>query len=176
MDCSTPCGPKSTTSTAFVSETHIQTTSAPLAASAGDSAVRAPSILLPGVRFQTATSFPAFTRFAAIGRPIMPSPKNATRIAISHRSVIDLARERPVARQKKQDGTRPSVRRYSTRIKYDDRNDGQAICRELAVKYGYCFPYPVFRRAGPEMRSFVSPRHPMKCRDQGSGPWVYWAR
>src|SRR5207247_9295462 len=55
-DCSTPCGPKSTLSTALVSETDIQTTSAPVAASAGDEALRAPSTCFPGVRFQTVTS------------------------------------------------------------------------------------------------------------------------
>ena len=42
-DASTPCGPKSTLSTAGVSETQIQTTSAPRAASAGEAAMRAPS-------------------------------------------------------------------------------------------------------------------------------------
>src|SRR4029077_13024465 len=79
---STPCGPNNTASTALVSDTHIHTTSASLAASAGDSATRAPSIFLPGVRFQTATSFPAFTRLAAIGPPMIPSPRKATRIAV----------------------------------------------------------------------------------------------
>ena len=86
---STPCGPNNTASTALVSDTHIHTTSASLAASAGDSATRAPSIFLPGVRFQTATSFPAFTRLAAIGPPMIPSPRKATRIAVvSHEFCI----------------------------------------------------------------------------------------
>src|SRR5207248_10782914 len=77
---STPCGPNKTFSTASVSETHIHTTSAPCAASAGDVALRAPSTSLPGVRFQTATSCPALTRLDAIGRPMIPNPKKATRI------------------------------------------------------------------------------------------------
>src|SRR6202158_959942 len=79
---STPPGPKSTASTAFVSETHIHTTSAPAAASAGEAALRAPSTSLPPVRFHTATSCPALTRFAAIDRPIIPMPKKATRIGV----------------------------------------------------------------------------------------------
>src|SRR6266851_3362233 len=82
-DSSTPCGPNKTCSTALVSETHIHTTSAPLAASAGDAAMRAPSTSLPGERFQAATSWPAFSRFAAIGRPIIPRPKKATRVQSS---------------------------------------------------------------------------------------------
>ncbi len=73
---STPPGPKSTLSTALVSATHIQTTSASFAASAGVAAVRAPSTLF-GERFHTVTSCPAFTKFAAIGRPMIPNPKYA---------------------------------------------------------------------------------------------------
>jgi hypothetical protein len=36
---------------------------------------------LPDVRFHTETSWPAFTRLAAIGCPMIPKPKKATRIA-----------------------------------------------------------------------------------------------
>jgi hypothetical protein len=32
------------------------------------------------VRFQTVTSWPAFAKFAAIGRPMMPNPKKDTRM------------------------------------------------------------------------------------------------
>src|SRR5579864_3096373 len=79
-DGSTPSGANSRRSTAAVSATHIQMTSAFLAASAGEIAVRAPSTGCPALRFHTATSCPAFTRFAAIGRPIIPKPRKATRI------------------------------------------------------------------------------------------------
>src|SRR5712692_9717597 len=81
-DCSTPSGPKSTLSTAAVSETAIQTTSTPCAASAGEAATRAPSTCLPGVRFQTVTSCPALTRLVAIAWPMIPKPKNATCIGV----------------------------------------------------------------------------------------------
>src|SRR5271157_5744631 len=80
--CSTPLAPNSTPSTAFVSERHIQTTSTPSAASAGETALRAPSTSLPGLRFQTETSCPALTRLVAIQRPIIPKPKKATRIEV----------------------------------------------------------------------------------------------
>src|ERR1700733_7362707 len=79
-DASAPPSPKSTLSTAFVSETHIQITSAPCEASAGDDAVRAPSTSLPALRFHTATSCPALTRLEAIECPIIPRPRNASRI------------------------------------------------------------------------------------------------
>ena len=65
-DCSTPSGPNSTFSTAAVSDTHSQTTSAPCAAAAGVGAMPAPSTKLPGVRLHTVTSWPALTRFVAI--------------------------------------------------------------------------------------------------------------
>jgi len=58
-DPSTPSVPKITLSTASVSATHIQTTSAPCAAAAGVGATPAPSTSLPGVRFHTVTSWPA---------------------------------------------------------------------------------------------------------------------
>src|SRR5271156_39176 len=80
--CSTPPGPNNTPSTALVSETHIHTTSAPVAASAGEAALRAPSTSLLPLRFQTATSCPALTRLAAIDRPIIPMPRKATRIGV----------------------------------------------------------------------------------------------
>ena len=54
-EASTPSGPNKTLSTAAVSDTQIQTTSAPRAASAGDGALVAPSTSLPGVRFHTVT-------------------------------------------------------------------------------------------------------------------------
>src|SRR5262252_5172992 len=58
-DGSTPLAPNNTLSTAAVSERHIQTTSTPCAASAGDAVLRAPSTLFLGVRFHTVTSCPA---------------------------------------------------------------------------------------------------------------------
>src|SRR5258708_698754 len=80
-DCSTPSGPNKILSTAAVSETQSQTTSAPCAAAAGLGAMPAPSTILPGVRFHTVTSWPALTRFAAMACPIIPRPKKATRIS-----------------------------------------------------------------------------------------------
>src|SRR5512140_1405769 len=74
-----PPGPNKTACTALVSETHTHTASLSLAASAGVAAVVAPSTSR-GVRFQTVTSCPALTRLAAIGRPIIPRPKKATRM------------------------------------------------------------------------------------------------
>ena len=53
---SAPSLPKITSSTASVSDTQSQTTSAPCAAAAGVGATAAPSTSLPGVRFQTVTS------------------------------------------------------------------------------------------------------------------------
>src|SRR5258708_682176 len=79
-DCSTPSGPNKIFSTAAVSETHSQTTSAPCAAAAGLGAMPAPSTIFPGVRFHTVTSCPALTRFVAMASPIIPKPKKATRI------------------------------------------------------------------------------------------------
>src|ERR1700690_1319348 len=79
-DCSTPSEPNNIFSTAAVSETHSQTTSAPCAAAAGVGAMPAPSTSLPGVRFQTVTSWPALTRLVAMACPIIPRPKKATRI------------------------------------------------------------------------------------------------
>src|SRR6266478_5178855 len=101
--CSTPPAPNSTPSTAFVSETHIHTTSTPSAASAGEGALRAPSTSLPALRFQTATSCPALTRLAAIDRPIIPKPKKAMRISFgsSKRNSPELS------------------------IRYDQQSDGQ---------------------------------------------------
>src|ERR1700730_3968643 len=83
-----PPGPNSTSSTAFVSETHIHITSTPSAASAGEAALRAPSTSLPALRFQTATSCPALTRLAAIDRPIIPMPRKATRISLDSSKCI----------------------------------------------------------------------------------------
>src|ERR1700694_2018836 len=87
--CTAPFEPKSTCSTALVSETHIQTASLPLTASAGLAAVAAPGTSLPALRFQTVTSCPALTRFAAIGRPIIPNPRKAIRIPWIKNSVGD---------------------------------------------------------------------------------------
>ncbi len=80
-DCSTPSVPKRVCSTAAVSETQSHTTSAPWAAAAGVGAMPAPSTNLPGVRFQTVTSWPALARFVAIDCPMIPKPKNATRMS-----------------------------------------------------------------------------------------------
>src|SRR5215475_15517863 len=80
-DDSTPLGPNNRFSTAPVSATHIHTTSAPCAASAGEAAGTAPSGSLPGVRFHTLTVWPALTRLAAIGLPMIPKPKKATCIS-----------------------------------------------------------------------------------------------
>src|SRR5450432_442548 len=83
-----PRRPNMTCSTAAVSETQSQTTSAPLAASSGVDAACAPSTGLVGERFQTVTSYPAFTKPVAIERPIIPNPRKATFIF----SPLDLSR------------------------------------------------------------------------------------
>src|SRR6202030_1574544 len=77
---SAPSVPNNILSTAAVSETQSHTPSAPWAAAAGVGAMPAPSTILPGVRFQTVTSWPALTRFVAMACPMIPRPKKATRI------------------------------------------------------------------------------------------------
>ena len=46
------------------------------AASLGEAHSTAPAGAFPGVRFQTRTTKPAATRFAAMWLPILPSPMN----------------------------------------------------------------------------------------------------
>src|SRR3954452_2540979 len=64
----------------------VITNSASRTASAGVSARSAPSaastLALSGVRFHTRTGKPAFSRLRAIGAPMMPVPRTATRSAI----------------------------------------------------------------------------------------------
>src|ERR1051326_3650451 len=57
--------------------------------SAGVAAMRAPSTVLPGVRFHAVTSYPAFARLAAIGCPMIPSPRKVTRMNASHNGSQD---------------------------------------------------------------------------------------
>ena len=77
-----PPGPTMTCSTSGESETQVTTISLPLAASLGDAAADAPASvrgsMRDGVRFQTVTSWPAFTRFMHMGVPISPSPTKPT--------------------------------------------------------------------------------------------------
>src|SRR5438270_9884613 len=92
----TPSAAKRSRSTAAVSETHIQTTSASRAAPAGEEAVRAPSMTF-GVRFQTETVLPALTRLRAIALPMIPKPRNATFISTSLEcDRIHAARDEPM--------------------------------------------------------------------------------
>jgi hypothetical protein len=80
-----PSSPSRTASTSAVSGTIEIVMSAAAAASAGVAATSAPcsdanDSARSRVRFQTVTSKPAPRRFAAIGLPMIPSPRNATRI------------------------------------------------------------------------------------------------
>src|SRR5688572_24274518 len=69
--------------------------SAPATASAGSTATRAPwarsGSVFPFVRFQTVTSKPAFIRFAAIGAPMIPVPRNAALLAMASPFDLSLA-------------------------------------------------------------------------------------
>src|SRR3954451_4532384 len=79
-----PSSPNSTSSTSGASGTIVIAMPAWSAASAGEAAATAPfssanrSAFSP-VRFHTVRSKPALARLAAIGRPMIPSPRNATR-------------------------------------------------------------------------------------------------
>jgi len=74
-----PSGPNTTPSTAAASVRHMKMMLAVSATSRGWPAVFAPAstraAAFPGDRFQTVTSWPAFTRRRDIGNPIMPSPR-----------------------------------------------------------------------------------------------------
>ena len=87
MPAATPSGPSTTECTAIGSASIMTTASAPRAASAGDAASRAPAstsgCARPGERFHTASAWPRARMFAAIGAPMVPSPRNATFIARS---------------------------------------------------------------------------------------------
>src|SRR5436309_2458380 len=76
-----PFGPNSTPSSAWGVATIVIATSTPAAAPAGVDAATAPcstsGAVRPGVRFQTVTACPAWSRRAAIGVPIWPRPRNA---------------------------------------------------------------------------------------------------
>ena len=78
----TPSGPAMTCSTSGESETQVMTISLLLAASLGEEALEAPAsargFMRDAVRFQTVTSWPAFTRFMHMGVPISPSPTKPT--------------------------------------------------------------------------------------------------
>jgi hypothetical protein len=77
----TPPGPASTSSTSVESGTMVAMTSALSTASAMLAAPRPPASISAATasvpRLKPTTSKPARTRFAAIGRPMIPSPMNA---------------------------------------------------------------------------------------------------
>ena len=79
--------PSTTSSIAAVSLTMVQIIPASRAASAGLPATRAPAcaraFVFPGVRLKTVTLYPAFTRFSAMGWPIIPRPIKAIDSGIS---------------------------------------------------------------------------------------------
>ena len=81
---SNPSARPSTSRTSSCVGRHVSTTSAPCAASFGVAARTAPPATRPsafcGVRFHTVSGKPAAKMCSAIGRPIAPKPKNATRI------------------------------------------------------------------------------------------------
>src|ERR1700730_15101733 len=139
-----PPGPNSTSSTAFVSETHIHTTSTPSAASAGEAALRAPSKSLPAERLQTATWCPALTRLADIDRPIIPMPRKATRISF--------------------DSSKPISPRLW--IRYDQQTDGQG---KQACSHWKNYPPKKERveEIWPLARRWQPPEHLYFARDLG---------
>ncbi len=74
--------PSMTTARTAESSGNREMNASALNATRGLSAISAPSALIssagPGWRLQTATAWPAFSKFAAIGRPILPRPINPT--------------------------------------------------------------------------------------------------
>ena len=84
----TPCAPSMTSRTSGASGTIEITTSAALATSAGLAAARAPAAsngcIDASRRDQTVRAWPCFSRFCAIGRPMMPKPTNPTFINALH--------------------------------------------------------------------------------------------
>ena len=77
-------GPSATASSAAGSDSIVQTMSLPVAASRGVAATEAPSAAngaaRPGLRFQTAVGKPAARIGRAMGAPIAPRPRKATRV------------------------------------------------------------------------------------------------
>jgi hypothetical protein len=67
---------------------------------------------------------------------MIPKPKKATRIEVSQLSVKVSTRAAPDREAEiKEDGEKARLQLVQViRIKYDDRNDGQAICVGLAVE------------------------------------------
>jgi hypothetical protein len=80
----TPSSPRRSARTWAPSTTMVNTASTPAAASAGLAATVAPCSAANAsarsrVRLKTVRSWPARRRLAAIGAPMMPSPRNPTR-------------------------------------------------------------------------------------------------
>ena len=98
------CGSASrtTASTAPASESMVTTASAPRTASAISRTASTPSIAsaFSGVRFQARTSCPAAARLRAIGAPMMPVPRTATRMGLSYPLTRKLPRINGCTRQK----------------------------------------------------------------------------
>src|SRR5262249_27583664 len=84
-------------STAAPSASIVTTTSAPATASSGLSATRAPSPSARSrVRFQAETLWPLSARRRAIGAPMIPVPRTATRVIVGSGSGCALALPEPV--------------------------------------------------------------------------------
>ena len=97
-----PADPRTTSSTAAGEGRESKATSQTAAASLGVAATGAPrSAALAGSTSTATSSCPAATRFRAIGRPIVPSPMNATR---------DMAQTEPEASSLPKAGSRASGR------------------------------------------------------------------
>src|SRR5262249_13641784 len=127
-----PSGPRVTASSAFVSVTIANTTSARSATSRGESARIIPSstshCALSGVRFQPRTVWPASSSRLATVPPIAPSPTNPSS-ATGASSLVDL-REFPLDAQ---DVLRHQLSRPLGVFRLDRLGD-QAVLRDRALR------------------------------------------
>src|SRR2546423_7098606 len=106
-----PLSPNITSSTSGPSGTIVIVMSPRSAAAAGVGAGWAPysaanASAREGVRFQTVTSNPARTRFAAIGPPMIPRPRNATRSGFAMSATSGGLDSQPVAAPQRTGGLR----------------------------------------------------------------------
>ena len=87
MASSTPSSPRYRPVTAPAEGSMLITTSAPATAAAGSAATATPSastvLSSSGTRSKAVTVWPALTRLAAIGPPMLPTPKNPMFILFS---------------------------------------------------------------------------------------------
>ncbi len=122
IEPATPSTPKTTSSRAAGSASIVITTSASRAASAGVRAAVAPRAASPsarpGVRFQTRRSWPAPRMRSAIGAPIAPSPRNATRVMPPSPSCPRFMRHRFLRREKSENVIIPPRRPEGVNVRY----------------------------------------------------------